>query len=208
MKKASGLAIISGLIWALLKMAARTISKRKTRPPQRRKVVPPVEPDTYIAFDVETTGLDPTKHEIIEIGAIMRRRGQASDAHQSFHALIKPRRKISARITEITGITNEMLADGMDAAQALQGLMDFIGDHPLVAHNAEFDKGFLLAACERHGLPRPSNPFICTLEMARQHMPGQASYKLAHLTRSMKAPSHRALGDAQRTLVLFVSMHK
>lgn len=107
-------------------------------------------PERFVVFDLETTGLDPLKHEIIEIGAIKVDRN--STRHETFQYLITPSKKVPNRITAITGITQEMIdKEGRDPNEVLGEFITFIGDHRLVAFNANFDMSFIKAATANHG---------------------------------------------------------
>jgi DNA polymerase III epsilon subunit family exonuclease len=100
-----------------------------------------VLPKQFAVFDLETTGLNPSKHEIIEIGAVKVNRD--SNKHITFQSLVKPSKKIPKKITEITGITQKMVdTDGEELESILQQFDEFIGDLRLVAFNADFDMGF------------------------------------------------------------------
>ena len=99
-------------------------------------------PETFVVVDVETTGLDPGRHEIIEIGAIKINRG--SNEHKSLTALVKPSRKIPKKITKITGITQKMVDnDGEELDSVIIDFLDFFEEYRLVAYNAPFDMAFL-----------------------------------------------------------------
>ena len=161
-------------------------------------------PERFVIFDLETTGLDPLKHEIIEIGAI--RVNRDSDIHDTFQLLIRPNRKVPKKITEITGITQAMLdAEGQALDKALEGFRAFIGDLPLVSFNSEFDMAFLLKASEQHGVRFP-NQVACALKMSRQAWPGRKSYRLSELAvdGNLSAEgTHRALTDCQGALIVY-----
>ena len=98
----------------------------------------------YVVFDLETTGLSSITDEITEIGAVKVIDGKVED---TFEMLVKPNKKISQKITNITGITNEMVENKPPIEEVLPQFIDFIGGLPLVAHNVEFDYGFL---CENY----------------------------------------------------------
>jgi DNA polymerase III subunit epsilon len=164
-----------------------------------------VLPERFVMVDLETTGLNSDKHEIIEIGAILVNRD--SDVHTTFQALVKPSKRIPKKITEITGITQAMVkAQGEDLAQAMPQFLEFIGDHRLVIFNAEFDMGFLNVATAKLGLPPITNPVSCALKMARRAWPRRQSYRLADLARDGKIDGggvHRAIADCQVALLVY-----
>ena len=163
-------------------------------------------PEQFVVLDLETTGLDPLKHEIIEIGAVKVNRD--SNNHTTFQALIKPRRKVPKKITQITGITQEMVdADGGDIGSTLKELIDFIGDLRLVTFNADFDMGFLQEASKKHDITI-RNPVSCALKMARRAWPGLKSYKLADLANTgglSNKGHHRALKDCELTITVYTA---
>jgi DNA polymerase III epsilon subunit family exonuclease len=163
-------------------------------------------PEQFIVFDLETTGLDPIKHEIIEIGAVKVNRD--FNNHTTFQALIKPSKKVPKRITEITGITQEMVeAEGEEIGSALKEFADFIGDLRLVTFNAKFDMGFLKKATKPRGILL-RNPVSCALKMARRAWPGLKSYKLADLANIYGLNSkgnHRALKDCELTVIIYAA---
>lgn len=162
-------------------------------------------PEQFIVFDLETTGLDPSRHQIIEFGAIKVNRDSTN--HQTFQTLVKPTRKVSTKITEITGITNEMLADGDTIEEAYAAFMEFVGDLRLVSFNADFDMSFLNAAAAAQGRV-VRNPVSCALKMARRAWPGRKSYKLKDLARDGGLDTstiHRALADARMAISVYTA---
>jgi DNA polymerase III subunit epsilon len=162
-------------------------------------------PEQFVVFDLETTGLNATKHEIIEIGAI--RVNRDSTQHDTLQALIKPNKKVPNKIVELTGITQEMLdVDGGAIDEALRDFAAFVGDLRLVSFNAEFDMAFLNAATARCRMVPFNNPVSCALKMSRRAWPGRKSYRLADIAKDGNLDSkdtHRALGDCQRTLTVY-----
>lgn len=127
-----------------------------------------------IAFDTETTGLDwGGEDRIIEVGAVELINYVPTG--RTFHQRINPRRPVSAKTVEITGITDEMLVDMpfFEDACIVEALLEFIGDSPIVAHNAAFDRGFLNAELVRCGRPVIDVPrWVDTLEIAKKRYPG------------------------------------
>ena len=162
-------------------------------------------PERFVVFDLETTGLDAEKHEIIEIAAI--RVNRDSTHHETIQSLVKPTKKVPKKIVELTGITQEMLdRDGDAIDEALRGFVVFVGDLRLVSFNAEFDMAFLNAATARCGMTPFSNPVSCALKMARRAWPGRKSYRLADIAKDGNLDSkdtHRALADCQRALTVY-----
>jgi DNA polymerase III subunit epsilon len=162
-------------------------------------------PERFVVFDLETTGLDAAKHEIIEIAAI--RVNRDSTNHETIQALIKPTKKVPKKIVELTGITQDMLnRDGDAIDEALRSFAVFIGDLRLVSFNAEFDMAFLNAAAARCGMTPFNNPVSCALKMARRAWPGRKSYRLADIAKDGNLDSkgtHRALADCRRALTVY-----
>lgn len=159
---------------------------------------------SFVVFDVETTGLSAANDEIIEIGAV-KVLDIHSEEHATFSFLVKPSRKISRRITTITGITNEMLEDGISEEEAIRGFCEFIGDLPLVAHNASFDSRFVKATAGRHGLDI-DNMLIDTLSLARKAFPDLQNHKLPTLVEhfNIETIAHRALEDSHSALRVYI----
>jgi len=126
-----------------------------------------------ICFDTETTGFDARGDDrITEIGCIEIIDLLPTGRH--FHAYINPRRDVPEKVTEITGLTTEFLIDnGVFFEDAAQGFLDFIGDSQLVAHNADFDRGFINAELDRAGFAEIARKrFTDTLQIAREKFPG------------------------------------
>jgi DNA polymerase-3 subunit epsilon len=160
-----GLAVVA-LIWWLL--------ARSKRPAVHADVS--MLPERFVVFDLETTGLRSELHEVIEIGAIRVNR-DAQD-HQTFQTLVRPRKRVPKKITEITGITNEMVqSDGLELVEALAEFRNFVGDLPLVAFNAEFDDAFLRAACAATASNHFANETRCALKLARRAWPHRKSFR-------------------------------
>jgi DNA polymerase III epsilon subunit family exonuclease len=167
-----------------------------------------VLPERFVVFDLETTGLKPEVHEIIEIGAIRVYRD--SDNHDTFQALIRPRKKIPKKITEITSITQDMVEkEGNSLEIALPQFLEFVGDLPLVSFNAEFDMAFLITAISKVQLGASVNNRVsCALKMARRAWPGRKSYRLTDLAKDgglSLDDTHRALGDCKRAMIIYTA---
>jgi DNA polymerase III epsilon subunit family exonuclease len=164
-------------------------------------------PEQFVVFDLETTGLHADRHEIIEIGAI--RVNRDAEDHQTFQTFVRPTKSVPAKITEITGITNEMVqAEGIELAQALAEFRDFVGDLPLVAFNAPFDDAFLRAACANTASDHFANEVCCALKLARRAWPERESFRLSDIARDGNLPmddTHRALGDCRRTMIVYAA---
>lgn len=164
-------------------------------------------PEAFVVLDLETTGLDASRHEIIEVGAIRYRKG--STTHDTYQSLIKPARNVPRRITEITGITQAMLEhEGKQPGIVLREFAEFVGDLRLVTFNAEFDMAFLHAAYDKEALPRLKNKVSCALKMARRAWPRRKGYRLSDLASDgdiADGQAHRALEDARRALIIYAA---
>lgn len=155
-------------------------------------------PHTYVALDLETTGLNPDKDAIIEIGAVKYRDGEPVEEYST---LINPGRPIPYEITLITGITDREVSAAPSFDRVVGPLLRFVGQHPVVGHNIGFDLGFMRA----QGLLN-ENIGLDTWELATILLPALPGYSLGALTTrfGIASPSsHRALDDAQATGRLF-----
>ena len=149
----------------------------------------------FVAFDLETTGLSSINDRITEVGAVILKGGKEIDR---FQTLVDPERLLTAENTELTGITNEMLKGQPKIEEILPKFLDFVGDRPLVAHNAAFDIGFIRAECERQGIKR-SFTYADTLILSRILMPQLNKHKLNIVADALSLPEfnhHRAADDA------------
>ena len=157
--------------------------------------------ETLTFFDFETTGLDASKHSIIEIGAL---KIDAEGDEHLFQTFVKPAMSISAEITRLNGISDIMVADAPDLPTALARFTSFLGDSRLVAHNADFDLPWLLVALLRTQREFAPRDVICTLNWARASQEPRCS--LTALTKKYgirHANAHRALADAAATKELY-----
>jgi DNA polymerase-3 subunit epsilon len=164
---------------------------------------------TFAVIDFETTGLSPAHGaRPIEVAAVLVSDGKIHDRYQSLmHAGVH----IPYMIEELTGISNAMLSDAPKVSQVMGEVADFVGRHPLVAHNAAFDKKFWDAELKRIKLKRQQE-FVCSLMLARRVYPSARSHALSALAKSLALPGagryHRALADAQVTAHLFLRIKK
>ena len=160
----------------------------------------------YIIFDLETTGLSAATERIIEIGAVKVENGEISE---SFDLFVDPEKAITPEITRLTSITNEMVAGAPKEADALEQFFRFCdGCDILVAHNADFDMGFLRSAIRRCG--REEDPVqIDTLVMARAMYPELKKHKLDTIAERLGVTQkhhHRADDDARVLAEIFLKM--
>lgn len=154
---------------------------------------------TYVAFDVETTGLSAVYDNIIELSGVKFHKGNVVDKFEEF---IDPGRKLSQTIINLTGITDDMLKGSKSEAEVVKAFREFTKDTILVAHNASFDIGFINKAYQRHDLPEVTNPVIDTLEMSRFLHPEQKTHGLGVLAKRYDVvleQHHRAIYDAETT---------
>lgn len=164
--------------------------------------------DTYVIFDVETTGLSVENNTIIELAGVKMKEGQIIGRFESF---VNPHEDIPANITKLTGITNEMVADAPELDTVIKGFLEFVGDGVLVAHNARFDMGFLQASCKKINIEPVKNAFLDTLELARFLYPGLRNHRLNTLADKFKVSlenHHRAVDDSEATGHIFFHMLK
>ncbi len=149
----------------------------------------------FVAFDLETTGLSSRTDEIIEIGAVRMRGNEEIERFQTF---VDPGRSLERKIVELTGITDEMLRGAPKIDQVLPEFLEFVGDSVLVAHNADFDTGFIRAACDRLGYTYGFTS-ADTLILAQNLMPHLSKFKLDIVSNALSLPEfnhHRAADDA------------
>ncbi|MDF9845114.1 MULTISPECIES: 3'-5' exonuclease [unclassified Paenibacillus] len=157
-------------------------------------------------FDFETTGLNPENERIIEMAAIRVVGGQLVTG---FHTLVNPGRKLDPKITEITGITEEMLVDAMDENLAIRILRNIMGSSLLVAHNAAFDLQFLHWAMQRLAGKTFENPFIDTMTISRERT--TYPHKLTDMCGKygiVLEGAHRALNDVEGCWELLKALHE
>ena len=151
--------------------------------------------EEYVAFDLETTGLSSLHDTIIEIGAAIMK---GKEVLSTFQMFVDPHRPLQPKIIDLTGITDQMLAGQPDISEAILQFLDYVGGRPLCAHNADFDIGFVTAACERLGIAfQPT--YVDTLILAQNLMPELGKYKLNIVADALSLPDfnhHRASDDA------------
>jgi len=155
--------------------------------------------DDYVVVDIETTGLSSEHNEIIEIGAIRVVGGKIIDKR---NALIKPNRKIPLYITQLTGISNEMVATAPPIKDVLPKFLEFISDSVVVGHNVHFDINFLYDNLLRHHGTHLQNNFIDTMRLSRHLFKDFENHQLGTLVAKFgitTTAKHRALPDCQVT---------
>jgi len=158
---------------------------------------------TFVIVDIETTGLNCNKDKIIEIAACKICNKEIID---EFSSLVNPGIDIPKEIEELTGITNEMVAESPDTKKVLKQFIEFCDDHTLVAHNAKFDIGFINTATKESSIN--FNPrYIDTLALARFLLPEYRCHKLSVLCRELEIENdseHRAASDAEATAKILI----
>ena len=151
-----------------------------------------------VALDIETTGLDPDQDAILEIGAV---RFNDHRVEAEWTTLINPGRRIPPFITQLTGITDQMVLQSPNIHEVLPDLQAFVGDDPILGHNVGFDLGFL----RRFGILR-HNDLVDTYEMAAVLLPTASRYNLGALAQGLGIPApgaHRGLQDARITRMVY-----
>ena len=151
--------------------------------------------EEFVAFDLETTGLSSVNDRIIEIGAVKIKDGREVDRFQTF---VDPQRKLERKIVDLTGITDEMLVGAPKIEEVLPKFLEFVGDRILVAHNADFDTGFIRAECSRQNLPYTFTT-ADTLILSQNLLSHLSKFKLDIVANALSLPEfnhHRAADDA------------
>ena len=158
---------------------------------------------TFVVFDIETTGFSAVNDRIIEIGAVKVENGVITEKFSEF---VNPERPIPFEIEKLTNINDRMVEDAPNISVILPRFMDFCKGSVLVAHNADFDTGFIRHNCEVLGLPYDYT-YVDTLGIARSFLEGLKNYKLDTVVEAMGctlANHHRAVDDAGATADVFV----
>ena len=166
--------------------------------------------DEFVVFDTETTGFYFGHDQMIEIGAVKIKNGEITDR---FDELINPNRPLPKKIIELTNITDEMLVDKDSEENATRRFLEWVGEAPMVAHNAKFDIGFMSAACKKYNLGEFNTTVVDTMSVARMLYPDWTNHKLSTLVRKLNVPwdedaHHRADYDAEGTAKCFYNMCK
>lgn len=157
----------------------------------------------FVAFDLETTGLSSRTDRIIEIGAVILKNGEEIDRFQTF---VDPERPLDRRIVELTGITDEMLVGAPKIEEVLPKFLEFIGDRVLVAHNSDFDTGFIRAECTRLGYEYHYTA-ADTLILSQNLLSHLSKFKLNIVSNALNLPdfNHHRAGDDAMTCGLIMT---
>ncbi len=161
--------------------------------------------DEFVVFDIETTGLSSIHDKITEIGAVLVKGGSVLEV---FNTFADPEMHIPENITELTGITDEMVSGAPSQKDAVKAFLDFAKGKVLVAHNAGFDTSFIRQACENYGLVF-SNTYLDTVALSRYVNPDLKKHKLDSLANYFKLGEfnhHRASDDAEMLSMIFFRM--
>ena len=159
----------------------------------------------FVSIDTETTGLSPVANELIEISAIKYNRNKKID---TFSTLIKPKNEIPYHITKITGISNEMAEKSPCIEKVTPELISVVGSNPLVAHNANFDMGFLRYNSNNSFM---ENEIIDTLELSRKMAPNLPNHKLGTMAKYIGITEegfHRAEFDCECCAMIYMKYNK
>ncbi|MBQ2282780.1 MAG: PolC-type DNA polymerase III [Agathobacter sp.] len=159
--------------------------------------------DSYVVFDIETTGFSPDKNKIIEIGAVKVENGKIVDKFSTF---VNPKVPIPFRIEQLTSIRDDMVVNAPEIETVLPEFMEFCKDCIMVAHNADFDMSFIKKNCEDMGIPC-SPTIIDTVALARVLLPNLNKFKLDNVAKALGVSlenHHRAVDDAGCTAEIFV----
>ena len=161
--------------------------------------------DELVVFDIETTGLSAANNRITEIGAVRVKDGQVLE---TFNMLVNPECPIPEEIVKLTGITDEMVRDQPTIEEVLPKFFEFTGNRLLIAHNADFDTGFIRYSAKRLGLPF-DNPYFDTLALSRFLNPELKNHKLDTLANYFGLGDfnhHRASDDAEMLAMIYFAM--
>ena len=182
--------------------------KTNPRPGRGKSLI--ASPEDYVCIDLETTGLRPSSDWIIEVAAYRMRSGKAEDRFVSF---VRPGEigKVSTFITQLTGITREMVADAPLPEEVLPELFDFVGDDMVVGHNTCFDMNFLYDGAVRAGLDPIGNDFTDTMRISRRTYKELPNHRLGTLAQHLDVvptAAHRAAADVETTIRCYEQMVK
>ncbi|HEY5556364.1 3'-5' exonuclease [Acetobacterium sp.] len=163
-------------------------------------------PDNYVIIAIETTGFNPKNNEIIEIGAVKVRDNKITSIFQS---LVRPMNPINPYISNLTGLSNNMLADANPIGAVLDSFVSFTGDTVIIGHNVNFDINFLYDQCEAFLLHHLSNDFIDIRELLIKQQSSVENLKLLTLCEKcaiQNTNAHRALSDCLAANNLYQSL--
>ncbi|MBT2581942.1 PolC-type DNA polymerase III [Planococcus sp. ISL-109] len=166
-----------------------------------------LEEETYVVFDLETTGLSAVYDTIIELAAVKIKGGQIIEKFERF---ANPHHPLSSTTIELTGITDDMVKNAPEVEEVIREYHEWAGDHIMVAHNASFDMGFLYVAYKKMGIDK-AHATIDTLELARMLHPEMKNHRLNTLAKKFNielTQHHRAIYDTEATAYLMTHLLK
>ena len=164
--------------------------------------------DDYVLVDIETTGLSPINDDIIEIGAIKVINNKMVDKYSQ---LIQINKSLSPFITNLTGITNNMLKLGKEPNIVFNEFVNFVGEEVIIGHNVNFDLGFLTNKCKKYIDYNLTNDYVDTMYLARKLVPDSTNYKLGTLAKYFNISyegAHRGLKDVEITYEVYNCLRK
>lgn len=162
---------------------------------------------TYCVLDLETTGFSFRTEKITEVGIMKVKNGEVID---EFSCFVNPEKPIPQRVVEVTNITDDMVKDAETIDKVMPKILEFVGDSVLVAHNADFDIGFLKYNAQNLGL-KLENTYLDTLRLAKDLFPDYKKYKLGKIAENLGIKvevAHRALDDVDTTVKVLNVMLK
>ena len=165
----------------------------------------PLDDLTYCVLDIETTGLSRQTEKITEFGIMKVKNGEVID---TFECFVNPEKPIPPKVVEVTHITDDMVKDAETIDKVMPKVIEFVGDSIVVAHNANFDVGFIRHNAEQLGL-KFDNTFIDTVALAKELFPDLKKYKLGYIADYLNIKvdvAHRALADVETLLAVFKVM--
>ena len=165
----------------------------------------PIDNTEYCVFDLETTGISHITEKITEVGIIKIKNGEVID---TFECFVNPEKPIPQKVVEVTHITDDMVKDAETIDKVMPKILEFMGDSVLVAHNADFDIGFMKYNCEQLGL-KFEYTHIDTLRLAKAIFPEFTKYKLGIIADKLGIKvdvAHRALYDVKTLVAVFKEM--
>lgn len=164
--------------------------------------------ETFVVLDIETTGLNPAKDRIVEVGAIAIKE---NSVNSEFNVYFLDAIPLPKSIKELTGLTDQkLLNSGIETRIGLQKLKDFCNNMPIVSHNSNFDYNFLRIACSKVGLDPMTNQMIDTLQLARSRCKTSPGFSLGELAQYLglaNKPNHSALQDCYATYDLYMYLN-
>ena len=165
----------------------------------------PIDDLTYCVLDIETTGLSRETEKITEFGIMKIKNGELID---TFECFVNPEKPIPPRVVEVTNITDDMVKNAETIDKVMPKVIEFCGDSIIVAHNANFDVGFIKYNAEKLGL-NFDNTYIDTLPLAKELFPNLKKYKLGYIAENLNIKvevAHRALADVETLVAVFKVM--